>query len=102
MLLAFPGHEITDDVLLKKAEINVSNGNFLEAVENYTRVATEFSEGVLADDALFKLGILYEEHIKDKAKAMETFEKLLMDHPGSIFVIEARKRFRSLRGDGTS
>lgn len=102
MLLAFPGHEITDDVLLKKAEINVSNGNFAEAAENYTRVANEFNEGVLADDALFKLGTLYQEHIKDKTKAMETFEKLLMEHPGSIFVIEARKRFRSLRGDGMS
>ena len=102
MLLAFPGHEITDDVLLKKAEINVSNGNFLEAAENYTRVSIEFSEGVLADDALFKLGVLYEDYLKDKAKAMETFEKLLMEHPGSIFVIEARKRFRSLRGDGAT
>ncbi|MDD3742821.1 MAG: tetratricopeptide repeat protein, partial [Lentimicrobiaceae bacterium] len=102
MLTAFPGHEITDDVLLKRAEINVSQGNFAKAADDYLRIAREFSDGVLADDALFKLGVLYQDHIKDKEKAMEAFQRLLLEHPGSIFVIEARKRFRNLRGDSTS
>jgi hypothetical protein len=27
------------------------------------------------------------------------YEKLIVEYPGSLYVVEARKRFRSLRGD---
>ena len=37
--------------------------------------------------------------LKDTEKAMALYELILTDHTGSLFVIEARKRFRMLRGD---
>jgi outer membrane protein assembly factor BamD (BamD/ComL family) len=40
-----------------------------------------------------------ERYFNDTAKAMELYEKLIIDYPGSLYVIEARKRFRALRGD---
>ena len=53
----------------------------------------------MADDALFHRAELYENKLKDPAKAMELYQDLLTKYPGSLFVVEARKRFRALRGD---
>ena len=30
---------------------------------------------------------------------MELYQQLLTNYPGSLFAVEARKRYRSLRGD---
>jgi len=40
-----------------------------------------------------------ERHFKDLAKAQTHYERLLNDFPGSLFVIDARKRYRALKGD---
>ncbi|MDB5233044.1 MAG: hypothetical protein JWR44_37, partial [Hymenobacter sp.] len=37
---------------------------------------------------------------KDKVKAQELYNRVITKYPGSIYVAEARKRFRKLRGDG--
>jgi hypothetical protein len=62
-------------------------------------VATDFSYDILADDALFSWADLLENKLNDKEKAMEIFEKIVLDYSDSIFTTEARKRFRNLRGD---
>ncbi|PJF38359.1 MAG: hypothetical protein CUN55_17515, partial [Phototrophicales bacterium] len=54
---------------------------------------------LLLDDAYFMLGQLYEEVFEDDAKAMEYYQTIILNHKDSIFVIEARERFRALRGD---
>ncbi len=51
------------------------------------------------DDALFYSGFIYAEQKKDKEKAMEFFLMLIKEKPGSVYVAEARKRLRQLRGD---
>jgi hypothetical protein len=35
----------------------------------------------------------------DSTAAMTLYEKLITEFPGSLFVVEARKRYRELRGD---
>jgi len=32
--------------------------------------------------------------------AQALYKEIILDHPGSLFGVEARKRFRALRGDG--
>ena len=54
---------------------------------------------ILADDALFHLAELYDIQLKDAATAQSLYERLLTEYPGSLYVVEARKRFRQLRGD---
>ena len=54
---------------------------------------------LLADDAIFLLAELYEYYMKDIPQAMEMYKKLLKDHSNSIYAVDARKRFRELRGD---
>ncbi len=99
IILAFPGHSIIDDVLMKKAEIKLKSGDFTAVESMYSEVIAQYPDDILADDAMFNLATLYEVHLKDLTKASETYQKLMTQYPGSIYVVEARKQFRTLRGD---
>ena len=94
-----PLSKLQDYVLFLKAQIFTRQKKYLEAEKLYQRIDELYSDGLLGDDALFYLGELYEYHLKDVPRAMETYQKLMKEHPGSLFVIDARKRFRTLRGD---
>lgn len=92
-------HPLFDEVLYKKAEINMETGNFTEADTLYAQVYGMYPDDILGDDALFKRAELNENQLKNPAKAMELYSELMLKYPGSIYTIEARKRFRYLRGD---
>jgi tetratricopeptide (TPR) repeat protein len=97
--IKFPGHALGDEILFQEAIICEKRGEFENAAKIYLDLFTGFSEDILADNALFKLGEIFERRIVDKEKAMKYYEQLITDFPGSLFVVEARKRFRNLRGD---
>jgi tetratricopeptide (TPR) repeat protein len=97
--LVAPGSKLADIVLLTKAKIFTRQKKYLEAASLYQKVCDSYSEGLYGDDALFYLGELYEYYLKDVPRAMECYQKLLKEHQGSLFVVDARKRFRMLRGD---
>ncbi|WP_424516427.1 tetratricopeptide repeat protein, partial [Psychroserpens sp.] len=52
-----------------------------------------------ADDALYYLAELYENELDQPEKAKALYETIIFKHQDSIYFIEARKRFRLLRGD---
>jgi hypothetical protein len=54
------------------------------------------------DDALFYSGLIWSEKLKNKEKSMDYFLRLIKEIPGSVFVAEARKRLRILRGDAVN
>ena len=99
IIILYPSHPIVDEVLYKKAEILLSTGKFHEADTVLQQLITQFSYDILADNALFKLGDLHENYLNNQSKAMEYYQTLLTDYPGSLFSVEARKRYRRLRGD---
>ena len=74
-------------------------GNFEEAATLYQAVVSGYAHEILADDALFKLADLQEMKFKNKDKAMELYQNLMVNYPSSIYIVEARKRYRALRGD---
>lgn len=98
MLQKFPGHSLTDEIFFQKAKIYERLGAFDQAVANLEKIVSAPVD-ILSDDALFRLAYIYEENLKDTEKAMQLYNDLLVKHQGSIFVAEARKRFRNLRGD---
>ena len=59
----------------------------------------EHSYSLWADDAVFMLGDIYENQLQDKEKAKVYYQKIITDYAGSLWINEARKRFRLLRGD---
>jgi TolA-binding protein len=97
--MLFKEHSIMNQVLFKKAAINIKEGKFADADTLLGTLVKTFPDDILTDDALITRGRLNEEQIKDKGKAMAYYEELMTQYPGSIFNVEARKRFRTLRGD---
>jgi TolA-binding protein len=92
-------HPIFDEVLYKKAEIMLRERNYAEADSLLVKLYNFYPDDILGDDALFKLAELQETIFGNKDKAMELYKELLEKYPGSVLVVEARKRYRTLRGD---
>lgn len=74
-------------------------GAFAEAEVFYTKVIKDFSFDILADNALIRLAKMYEFKMNDTAKAKQMYEFLILNYTGSLFINEARQRYRFLRGD---
>ncbi|GDX48073.1 hypothetical protein LBMAG25_08910 [Bacteroidota bacterium] len=98
----FPDHSLIDDVLYEKALIHLRKNNIAQALIYFQDLNKKYSTDLLADDALFDLADLYENSIHDKEKAMDLYKQIITEHSGSLYVIEARKRYRALRGDALS
>jgi len=99
LLSRFPEHSLQDDVLYSKARIYREMGNSDLSIEMYQRIIDEFPEDIRADNSLFELAELFENQVGDKERASELYERLFLEYSGSTFAVEARKRYRLLRGD---
>lgn len=95
----FPNHSLADDILFKRAEIFLRKQDFEKAAGYFQQIIDKFPEDLLGDNATFKLAELYEFQLNDKDKAMQLYQDLIVNYKDSVLVVEARKRFRNLRGD---
>ena len=102
VMILSPFGTLVDDALYQKALILIKQKNYLEAEKLLKRIVDDYSDQLLADDAVFKLAELYEYYLKDIAKAMEYYQKILKDHNDSLYVVQARSRYRALRGDNVN
>ncbi|MDJ0364433.1 tetratricopeptide repeat protein [Hymenobacter sp. H14-R3] len=99
LLRKYPSHALTDDALYLKAKLQRRTGDYAAAVRTLGQITGNPKYDVLSDDALFLTAEIQDENLKDKAQAQTLYQALLTKYPGSIYVAEARKRFRRLRGD---
>lgn len=99
LLYEYPEHALEDDVLYLKAKIYQKQREFEQAAEALKRIIDKHPEEIRADNAIFQLGELYELHLGDIEKAKTLYETLFIDYSGSTYAVEARKRYRRLRGD---
>ena len=95
----FPGHKLEDDLLYLEAQILKRQHKYEEAAAKYLTIVEQFPEEIRADNALFALAELYETKLNDIEKAKSYYEKLFLEYNSSTFAIDARKRYRILRGD---
>lgn len=102
IFVKFPANAILDDALLFKADIMHKRKNYDQEAAFLQQIADNYSYDILADDAFFRLAQLNEFQFKNNVKAMELYKTIITDFPASIYVSEARKRFRELRGDKTT
>ena len=98
----FNEHTLGDDIYYKKAEIYKRMNLYAEAVKMYENIVEFYPNELYGDDALFKEAEVYERYLSDKEKAKQLYTDLMVKYPGSIYVVEARKRFRELRGDSVN
>ena len=95
----FPNNSLSDDISMAKARILIQQKDYAGAVPLLKKIADEHSSSLWADDAVFMLGDIYENHLADKEQAKIYYQKIITDYAGSLWINEARKRFRILRGD---
>ncbi|MBL7807346.1 MAG: tetratricopeptide repeat protein [Saprospiraceae bacterium] len=95
----FPEHSLQDDILYLKARIWEKQRDYAKAIPLFEEVADKYKEDIRADNALYALALIYETRMNDVEKAKSIYEKIFLDYSGSVFAVDARKRFRILRGD---
>lgn len=94
-----PFGTLVDDALYQKALIFIKQKNYLGAEALLKKIEESHGGELLGDDAVYKLAELYEYYLKDIPKAMEYYLKVIQNYSSSLYVIEARKHYRNLRGD---
>ena len=99
LAMLFPEHSLEDDVLYAKAAIYMKLRDYHKAASLYALIVEKYPEEIRADNSLFALAELNERQLNNTEKAMELYEKVFIDYSNSTFSVEARKRFRRLRGD---
>ena len=99
ILILFPEHGLEDDILYNKANIFRKQKKYDAAIAAYDTIIANYPEEIRADNSLFELAELYEKVLSEPMKAKDLYEKLFLDFSGSTYAVEARKRFRILRGD---
>jgi tetratricopeptide (TPR) repeat protein len=97
--IIFDNHSLADDIYYKKGIIFLKQNKFKEAVEAFQRVVDAYGDEIFGDDALYKIAEIYQYNLSDVEKAKATYQDLLTKYPSSVYTVEARKRFRILRGD---
>ena len=95
----YPNNALSDDILMAKARILIQQKNFAGALVPLKKIVEEHPFNLWADDAVFMLGDLYENKLNNKEQAKIYYQKIITDYAGSLYINEARKRFRLLRGD---
>ena len=99
ILTEHKGETIEDQALFMQAKLFEKTNQIDKAVASYEYIMANYRDGILADDALYYLAELNQNELAQPERAKELYEKIIFDHEDSIYFIEARKRFRRLRGD---
>ncbi|MEH6537019.1 MAG: tetratricopeptide repeat protein [Psychroserpens sp.] len=99
ILTEHKGETIEDQALFMQAKLFERTKQIDKAVASYEYIIANYRDEILADDALYFLAELYQNELAQPEKAKELYEKIIFEHQDSIYFIEARKRFRRLRGD---
>lgn len=99
VLRVFPDHSLADDIYYMKANIYLKKHNDTTAAKLLEKIIQQYPDDLLGDDATYKLAELNQFVFGDKEKAKQLYQDLIFKYKDSIYITEARKRFRALRGD---
>nr|WP_321221567.1 tetratricopeptide repeat protein [uncultured Psychroserpens sp.] len=99
ILTEHKGESIEDQALYMQAKLYEKTKQIDKAVANYEYIIANYRDEILADDSHFYLAELYQDRLAQPEKAKVLYENIIFNHEDSIYFIEARKRFRMLRGD---
>lgn len=97
--VAVSNEVITPRILIRKAELAIKKNNFLTADSLFSTIYNSFPDSYLADKALYESAMLNALSIINEEVAREKFQLLIDKYPASVYVAEARRRYRMLRGD---
>jgi len=93
------GDEIESVTLLRLGQTYEKMHNYDSALGQYQNIIDNHKDGIYIDEALYFSAEIYNNDLKAPEKAKPLYEAILFNHQDSIYFIEARKKFRQLRGD---
>ncbi|CAM1369941.1 TolA-binding protein [Tenacibaculum sediminilitoris] len=99
LITNYKGQPIEDEALFKQAQLFIKKKQYDQAILNYDKIITLDPKGIYVDDAYYNLAEVYNYELNNSEKAKEYYQKIIFDHPASIYLVEARKKYRKLRGD---
>lgn len=99
ILKNFKGQEIEAVTLLRLGKIYEKSGDFNLALSQYQNIIDHHSDGIYIDEALYFSAEIFNNKLQEPEKAKPFYEKIIFNHQDSIYFVEARKKFRQLRGD---
>ena len=97
LMETYPYHTLVDDILFRKAKVELELQNYEVASEYLQTIIADFSYELLGDDALFMLAEIYHFNLDKREDAKDLYKQMLTMHPGSVFIEESRTRYRELR-----
>ncbi len=95
----YKGQKIEDEALFKQANLFTKTTQFQKAINNYSQIIALDKEGIFVDDSLHQIAEIYYNELNNTEKASEYYQKIIFEHPSSIYLVDARKKYRKLRGD---
>ena len=99
MAQKYQGQNIEDDVLFNQATLYLKENQYENTISNLLKIISINAEGILVDDSYYLLAEVYKNKIKDTEKASEYYQKIIFEKPSSIYLVDARKKYREIRGD---
>jgi len=99
ILINHKGEKIEDEALLSQAKLYEKEQDFENAEKNYQEIIDSFNDDILSDNAHYFLAELYENKLQKPEKAKSLYEQIIFNFADSIYFVEARKKYRMLRGD---
>jgi tetratricopeptide (TPR) repeat protein len=99
VLKNFKGQEIEAVTLLRLGKVYEKLGDFTLALSQYQTIIDNHSDGIYIDEAYYFSAEIYSKQLQLPEKAKPLYEKIIFSHQDSIYFVEARKKFRQLRGD---
>jgi tetratricopeptide (TPR) repeat protein len=88
--------DIAERTLLKIAQIDRQAGRIEEALQSYNQALEKFPKSLRAPQILLESGKIHQYDLIDPRGASQYYERILIDHPNSLQVDEARRLLRDL------
>lgn len=95
------GKSIEESTLFKVGKIYEEKKDYAKAIQYYQNILEQHKDGIYKDEALFFSAEIYRKYLLDNKKAKPLYEKIVLEHPDSLYFTESRKQYRTLRGDST-
>jgi tetratricopeptide (TPR) repeat protein len=99
ILKKFKGQEIESITLLRLGKTYEKTGEYQLALSQYQEIIELHQDGIYVDEALYFAAEIYSKISIDNEKAKAYYEKLVFHHEDSIYFVDARRKYRELRGD---
>lgn len=93
------GESIQDITLLRIAQIYEQKKQFDLALNYYNKILTDHADGIFVDEALYFSAEIYRIELNQPEKAKPLYERMVLNHPDSIYFTNSRMNYRILRGD---